>query len=335
MKNKLLGVNAPHIINIGDYVQALASAQFYPSIDGFIQREELKEYNGEDAKIVMNGWFMHYPVHWPPSGKIHPLFVAFHINVSRKDQLLSPESIAYLKQYEPIGCRDTNTRDLLLEHGVDAYFSGCMTLTLGQKYKSSEKNSNIYFVDPYVEVSRKLSYYIPKIPFFVSKFRKIAKISKKWYGKLSVQGLVKSTLFLQAYSKLFDEETLLNSEYISQAGKKGWPKTDEELLEKAEELVSKYAKAGLVITSRIHCALPCLGLETPVLFTMNKETSEFSACRFGGLQELFNIIEWDKNKLQPLFPLNGKLSLTNHPQNKNNWIPLAQNLKKRVTQFFQ
>lgn len=335
MKNKLLGVNAPHFINIGDYVQALASSQFYPSIDGFIQREGLKEYEGEDAKIVMNGWYMHYPIHWPPSDKIHPLFVAFHINVSRKDKLLSPESIAYLKKHEPIGCRDTYTRDLLLEKGVDAYFSGCMTLTLGYKYKSNRRNNKIYFVDPYVNVSKEFSYYIPKIPFFLYKFRKIAKISKKWYGKLSVQGLVKSTLFLQSYSNLFDEETLVNSEFVSQAAKKGWPETDEELLTLAERLVKQYAEAGLVVTSRIHCALPCLGLETPVLFTNNKEPSEFSACRFGGLKELFNVIEWDNNSLRPLFPLKGKLSLNNHPENKKDWIPLAQKLIGRVKNFFK
>lgn len=334
MKNKLLGVNTPHFINIGDYVQALASSQFYPSIDGFIQREGLKEYDGEESRIVMNGWYMHNGTHWPPSEKIRPLFVAFHINTSQKDNLLSKESISYLKKYEPIGCRDTYTRDLLLGHGVKAYFSGCMTLTLGYKYKSAIKNNKIYFVDPYVKVSKNLLVYIPKVPYFISNLKKIMKISRKWYGKLSIQGLVKSTLFLESYTQLFDKETLINSEFVSQAGGNHWPKTDEELLQVAENLVLNYSKAGLVVTSRIHCALPCLGMETPVLFTMNKNTSDFSACRLGGLKELFNIIEWDNNKLIPLFQHEGKFSLTNHPENKKDWKPLAQNLMSTVKLFF-
>lgn len=38
-------------VNIGDYVQALASAQYYPRVDGFLDRDEdLKDYDGEEAK---------------------------------------------------------------------------------------------------------------------------------------------------------------------------------------------------------------------------------------------------------------------------------------------
>ena len=65
---------------------------------------------------------MHHPEQWPPSEKIHPLFVAFHINELAKDTLLSNESIAYLKAHEPIGCRDTHTTDMLKAKGVKAYF---------------------------------------------------------------------------------------------------------------------------------------------------------------------------------------------------------------------
>ena len=53
MKYKLLAVSKfPNIsgVNIGDYVQALASSQFLPHIDGFIDRDEdLKDYAGMDG----------------------------------------------------------------------------------------------------------------------------------------------------------------------------------------------------------------------------------------------------------------------------------------------
>lgn len=84
MKYKLLAVSKfPNIsgVNIGDYVQAIASAQFLPHMDGFIDRdEELKYYDGEPCKVIMNGWYMHLPQNWPPSNLIDPLFVAFHLN---------------------------------------------------------------------------------------------------------------------------------------------------------------------------------------------------------------------------------------------------------------
>ena len=334
MKYKLLGVNTSSFINIGDYIQALASSQFYPRIDGFIQREGLREYNGEKVATIMNGWYMHNPLHWPPSPSIIPLFVAFHINTSVKEQMLGEESIQYLKRYEPIGCRDLFTMESLKSKGIEAYFSGCMTLTLGYKYKSTTRNSKIYFVDPYVFVDKNPLAFLLKFPFLLRKLRKICSISKKWYGGLTVQGIVKSTLFLRTYSQLFNEELLVSGEFVSQAGTSGWPKNDKELLNKAELLVKEYSQAGLVVTSRIHCALPCLGMETPVLFTIAKETSEFSACRLGGLKDLFNVIEYEGGILKPKFELDGKLSLENHPENKTNWRPLALNLIARCKDFF-
>lgn len=117
MKYKLLAVSKfPNIsgVNIGDYVQALASSQFLPHIDGFIDRDEdLKDYAGEPCKVIMNGWYMHLPQNWPPSDLIDPLFVAFHLNSGVKEVLLSSQSIAYLKSHQPIGCRDLNTLYLL------------------------------------------------------------------------------------------------------------------------------------------------------------------------------------------------------------------------------
>lgn len=56
--------------NIGDYIQALASAQFLPHIDGFINREKLKDYKEEPCSVIMNGWYIHNPEQWPPSNKI-------------------------------------------------------------------------------------------------------------------------------------------------------------------------------------------------------------------------------------------------------------------------
>mgnify|MGYP001543751215 len=107
MKYKLLAVSKfPNIsgVNIGDYVQALASSQFLPHIDGFIDRDEdLKDYAGEPCKVIMNGWYMHLPQNWPPSDLIDPLFVAFHLNSGVKEVLLSSQSIAYLKSHQPIG----------------------------------------------------------------------------------------------------------------------------------------------------------------------------------------------------------------------------------------
>lgn len=336
MKKLLLGIRTESEINIGDYIQALASSQFLPSLDGFIQREHLNSYEGDEAKIILNGWFMHHPQNWPPSKKITPLFVAFHINSLAKVALLSEQSIHYLKQFQPIGCRDMQTMKMLKEKGVDAYFSGCMTLTLGYKYKSLEKDDTCYFVDPYFVTQWNIIQIIKNTFYLLFHWKDVTVIAKKYPEKKG--GLRKKmilTTFYREYLKIFSRETLLNAKYINQQSAdlkvSGW--NDFDYLKSAEELVKNYARAKLVVTSRIHCALPCLGLETPVIYVEDLQQSEASLCRLEGLRELLTILHWDRNKLKPQFIFKDKISIHNLPGNKNNWKEIAKNLIDRVKSF--
>ena len=60
-------------INIGDYIQALAAKQFLPSTDVFLEREtDLKKYDGEEIKMIMNGWYMNHPRTGPHQKKSIP-----------------------------------------------------------------------------------------------------------------------------------------------------------------------------------------------------------------------------------------------------------------------
>ena len=63
--------------NIGDNIQSLAAKQFLPRVDVLINREKLAEYQGEQTKVIMNGWFTHNTHNWVPSDAINPLFVSF------------------------------------------------------------------------------------------------------------------------------------------------------------------------------------------------------------------------------------------------------------------
>lgn len=82
--------------------------------------------------LIAYGWFM-----WPRFGRefdfpfnpsLRPLFISFHCNTP---ELLTPEAEKYLRRYSPVGCRDWNTVDLLLSRGIPAFFSGCVTTTMG------------------------------------------------------------------------------------------------------------------------------------------------------------------------------------------------------------
>jgi hypothetical protein len=339
VKNKLLAVGTEREINIGDYVQALASAQYYPTIDGFIEREKLLEYKGDKSNVIMNGWYMHHPEQWPPSDKINPLFVAFHLNILAKDALLSEKSINYLKLHEPIGCRDEWSASLLQEKGVKAYFSGCMTLTLGKRYKNNEKDAGkVYFVDPAYSYTK-----IELLPILLTllfNFSRVSKMLTTLYDKKKskLKNYLVAAAILREYSRLFSKDVITNAEYICQQSSvyNQKYKSNSELLDCAESLIKKYAKAEFVVTSRIHCALPCLGMETPVLYTFAKNQNEASTCRMKGLIELFTVVYENHGRLEPSFGLKNKISRKeDFPANKPLWKKYAHDLDKECSLFMK
>ena len=328
MKYKLLSIRGRKELNIGDYVQALASSQFLPAQEGFVNREELKSYNGEDCCLIMNGWFMHDPSQWPPSPHIHPIFVAFHLNSSVKDDMLSEEGINYLKRYEPIGCRDYFTMNLLHEKNIKAYFSGCLTLTLGKTYKTSIKEEKYYFVDPYYSTEKTFSFLLKSTIRCLRYYKEINQIAQKYpYRKMGwLKKRIKLSAFYCEYSKFFSDEILLNADYIChQSSDYNRFQTDDDLLHESERLVRLYSKARLVVTSRIQCALPCFGLETPVVFTPNGNWSEVDSCRLDGLSELFNSLYWKKDHLESNF-MPRFIDMQNLPVNRNDWKPICDKI---------
>lgn len=333
-KHGIIAVNTERVVNIGDYVQSMAPAQFYNDYI-FIERENLNTYDGDNVKMIMNGWFMHNPTNWPPSSKITPLFVSFHINILAKDYLLSDISISYLKKYEPIGCRDYFTSQLLNEKGVNAYFSGCMTLTLGQNYKDHGKEEKCYFVDAYYDTKINLTNAILSLSNLFRSYKTIKKICKKKYKSESLKKLLRTAKFYSDYRKVFSDEVLTKAIFITQQSTIYKDFDNQELIAQAEGLIKIYAKASFVVTSRIHCALPCLALETPVYYIENKKQSAASSCRLNGLKQLFNVIGYLDNKLILEFECDSKKKLSfNHIiKNKEDYLKYSEALIKRCKAF--
>jgi hypothetical protein len=346
MKYYLLGVSknkkAQNGINIGDYIQALAASQFLPRVDGFLDRDEdLKDYSGEKAKIIMNGWFMHAPLNWPPSQDIEPLFVGFHLNPLAQKELTSKESIEYFKAHEPVGCRDQRTADVLTSSGVEAYFSGCLTLTLGRTFPRMSGNGKVYFVDPNVSQKKKDIVSLSSLSlYFAANLRACLKLYRNknlFHGFGWKRRILLISRFLHDYSKVFSKETLLNATYITQQSRhyKDDFRTDEERLEEAGRLVDAYSKASLVVTSRIHCALPCLGIGTPVIYTKLEGDRFVNTSRLDGLENLLNVINCTEKGLIPQFETKLPMTATDHPQNSSKFKPLAEKLVRRCEDFIE
>lgn len=344
------------IKNIGDYIQSIAQEQYIPSEYDYVEREHLDEYVSDyPTKVIMNGWFMHNPEKFPPSSDIVPLFISFHIVPRIANQFFTKECITYLKQYEPIGARDISTRDLLEKNGIRSYLSGCLTLCLGKKYKSDVCSQDVYFVDPYYDFSMgkslkdKVCNLLNIIRFF-PKTQKLKSIFVYERGyKLphnsiiaGIKKLVWRTNFYRTYKTAFSDEVLFNAKYVSHNVPQCEIPSNSEKMELARDLIQKYAKARLVVTSRIHCALPCLGVETPVIFVTSEilEGSGLrSSGRFGGLTELMHVLKYSHNSLIPLTDnikniINkGKITQDSKITNSDKYKGLRDDLDFRVSSF--
>jgi hypothetical protein len=98
----------------------------------------------------------------------------------------------------------------------------------------------------------------------------------------------------------------------------------ESRLHQAETLLALYARASCVVTTRLHTALPCLAMETPVLLI----DDSFDQSRFTALNELLHHCSADDF-------LRGRVDydVDNPPANPTRHLQLRETLTKRVTAF--
>lgn len=248
-------------LNLGDEVQSAVLRPFLPRVDEYLDGAYLhKVKSNEKIKLVIHGCFNTYGSHWPPSPCIEPLITSLHIGENVRDAFTSRESVEYFKQYEPIGCRDLPTADLLRSKGVATYFSGCITFLL-ERYEGPRTEETI--VSDLHEKALRL------IPERVLKASVVLRHGEgvPWERIASTLSTLSPTLHaLVKRSKVHLVVGRVQQELV-RAGETS-ARTERRLVE-ARNLLSRYARAKLVVTSRLHGALPCVALGTPVILIPN------------------------------------------------------------------
>ena len=144
--------------NIGDDIQSYAQLLFLPKLDYFVEREEISNFkskNNEPVAVIMNAWWMWKKFNWPPAKCIIPKLISMHFTewttenwgTPIKHEIFEGLGRDYLNSYGPVGCRDLNTLEILKNYKIDAYFSGCVTLTLPKQKKKKLKKEYVCAVD--------------------------------------------------------------------------------------------------------------------------------------------------------------------------------------------
>ncbi len=212
--------------NLGDVLQGMVAKQFLNPNSICINREKIKSGDYKPGLVIANGWFQHNTEEFPFNKNLTPVYISFH--VAKSELLKKQETRNHLKAYSPIGCRDIQTKYLLLFWGIPAYFSGCLTMTSSSLINNENQNSNeILLVD-------NIDHQIPE------------SIKNKLSVILDAE-IIHLNHDPKSNNSLFHEYVEIESQNMVQ-------------------LLERYKNAELIITSKLHVALPCLSLNKKVLF---------------------------------------------------------------------
>lgn len=224
------------LCNIGDHLQLMAIDHLYMCMGiktdeiVYIPYDELGTWKSEDGEKVL------LPINFPFlefikkglagifSSDITPVF----LGLTYIKPYLDKWEVDYLKQYEPIGCRDEYTYNTLQKEGIQSWLNGCMTLTLFSKRKCKLKEQKVYLVDVPAEIEERLPCNI-------------------------LTNAVKRT-------------QVVNIETIHQ-------NINDYVITRFQEYEEN---AKMVITTRLHCAVPCISMGIPVILILPKVSYRFS-----------------------------------------------------------
>ena len=265
--------------NIGDDIQCYAMERFLPHLDYLIDREHLDSFytpTGERVAALLGGWYLHKPLNWPPSPFLKLLPISFHMTTveAKKYLALMDYGAKWLKRFDTIGCRDKGTMRELKRLKIKSYTSGCFTLTI-DPFPDVEPHGKIALVDLSDELVRFIKRRTTKETVLVSHDIKVPMMPEE------------AVEFARPHKK--DGRTPL-SHYpiIRDRAYHGscYPGSWRYRSALVEGLLRFYQGASLVVTSRLHVALPCLALGTPVLTV--KDEADLANYRFSTFTPYLN-----------------------------------------------
>ncbi len=275
--------------NIGDDIQSYAASRFMPRIDYMIDREHLNDFvpdKKEYVKTIMNSWYIHDKFNFDFSPYIYPLFISM-----------------FFKKF-PYQAGVTVGVDYLNENVVKTFKKYS---PIGTRDKHTLKIMNQLGVD---------SYFSGCLTLTLNKFDGVKK------GDYIVAvGLTKKELaYLRSKTKRevieFVQDVKLGS-----FSEETW----DQRKQRVEDILKLYQGAHLVVTNKLHCSLPCLALETPVLLLYDTSFPE-NKDRIGTYITYLNYV-----KREEFF--NTDLNLENPKPNPKKYLAIRKQLIDSCSKF--
>lgn len=232
--------------NVGDDIQSVAARQFLPRVDRLVDREQMNAFvAAAPVKIILNGWFAHCPENWPPSPSLWPLFVSFHLS----------------DEVHAMNVSGLRAARHLLAGAPLAYLRA--QAPIGCRDVATADLLNAAGVPAWFSGCLTLTLQNPHA--HAPREDVVCCVDVSPAVREHVTAHVDARVISLSHAIAHDTPAALRFEH-------------------AEALLDVYARARLVVTSRLHCALPCLAFGTPVLFVDNVR----DRYRISGLLELLN-----------------------------------------------
>ena len=273
--------------NIGDDVQAYAAKRFLPQIDYYVDRNHIDEFvpnDNEYVATIMNGWFLQYTLNWPLPPYIKPLPISMHF--TSKDWFWDTTDRAYhLQGYGLDYLKSIEPIGCRDSHTFNLLSSkGVKTKYTGCMTLTIQQLDNV-----------EKGNYICAVDVSDAVVEKIKETT-------DMEVRVITHTVPEDYYKLSWEERMKN----------------------VENLLRTYQGAKAVVTFRLHCALPCLALGTPVILL----NEDYRNDRFGDYTkyiESCSEIDFLEGKV--------KYDYNNIPKHSEEWKDLRDNLIKTCEEF--
>ena len=225
--------------NVGDTFQDLAIDYIFREMNideknvVYVPREGGYSFDNEE-EIIMAANIMLFvrseEKNIPYPDNFHPCFISAKIYHDSFN--LYPQLIQYIKKYEPVGCRDEETRQILRSYGIEAYLMGCFTVCF-PKREHIPVNGKAFFVDTPKELNAYVPDYLRERAVYISH----------------------SMPFLN-YPADIEE--------------------DARQKKIAQSFLDRYRdEAEIVITGRLHAAVPCMAMGIPVILVRENFDSRF------------------------------------------------------------
>lgn len=244
MMSKSVAVRKGGMSNIGDTFQTITMDHLFSQIG--IESQDIEYINlfesASREKLMQEmifplygGMFDDQKMAMPLPESVTPVFMS--LNLIYDFFARTPSLLDYFKKYEPIGCRDEQTKRILQGYGIKAYLMGCFTVCVPKRTREP-KNGKVFFVDVPWELNDRIPPEIKKDAEYVT------------------------------HSIPFNDSPNTIEEY----------NREEEV---ARSYLRRYREeARLVVTGRIHAAIPCAAMGIPVILV--KDNFDF---RFGWVEK--------------------------------------------------